>query len=156
VCLGWWIHLVSEVTVSVSTHVSVLGCGSLWNKDEWSIDVESELLVNSLSWLLACLIKIDNLPFLVESLVWVADNYVLALLVLSSVYIKCLLVDDILELSSACSVLEDLEPVVVLDTTSLEVLSSTIGLDLEWLVVLFTLDSSGLPVEVEDLGGLSI
>lgn len=156
VCACWWVHLVAEVSVPVSAHVGVLGGGSLWNKDEWSIDVESELLVDALSWLLACLVKINNLPFLVESLVWWVDNYVLALLVLSSVNIEYLVVDDVLELSCARSIFEDLEPVVVLGATSLEVLSSTSRLDLEWLVVLFTLDSSSLPVEVEDLSGLSI
>lgn len=126
VSLGWWVHLVGEVSVAVSAHESVLGWSSLWNKYEWSIDMESELLVDALGWLFAGLIKINNSPLLVESLVWRVDNNVLAFLILAAINIESFLVYYVGELASAGSVSEDLEPVVLLEVSSLKVLSSTI------------------------------
>jgi hypothetical protein len=41
---------------------------------EWSLDIESEFFIESLRWTLTLVIKIDNLPFLVEAIVFAIDD----------------------------------------------------------------------------------
>jgi len=73
--------------------------------------MESEVFVKSLNCNLSSLVNINNLPSLVCSLVLVPGNDLSSFFILSSVYIKCLLVSDIDEVFIL--IVEDLEPLRV-------------------------------------------
>lgn len=148
--LEWWILLLGSVNVSVSAHFHESSYCSFWNKDEWSANEESELFVQSLSFSLRCRIKVDNVPFLVEAIVLVINDNVLTFIILASKDINCLLVDRIQDLSS--HELPNLVPVVGgLCSLSLKVLTRSVALDSNRLVVISRLDCSGDVVEVPHL-----
>jgi hypothetical protein len=48
---------------------------------EWSVDVESKILVETLSFSLSFLVKIKNLPSLVGTVMSIVDSYSLAFLI---------------------------------------------------------------------------
>jgi len=120
----------------VDPMVSVHGYDSLhwhsWSNVEWSIDIESEFFILTLGFNLWSLVNIDNLPFLVSSTMVLVSNNWLSFSVFSSWYIKNLGVLDVDELFS--SVLEDLPPLWV-GALNLHLASTTIALDVPWLVV---------------------
>jgi len=76
---------------------------------EWSVDVETELFIESLSFNLSSIVEIDDLPFLVKSIVVSSNGNWSSFFILVSFNIDDLsILSNIDELS--CSVLEDLEP----------------------------------------------
>jgi len=103
----------------------------------------------SLNWF--GLIKIDNIPFLVCSLMNAPNNDLSSFFILSSVDIKCFLVLQVDEVSILLTgVLEELEPSRV-GAPDLHVVGSSCTLDIPRLVVKFCSDCQGLLVEVPDL-----
>jgi hypothetical protein len=50
---------------------------------EWSIDVETEFFIQTLCFCLGCFIKVDNIPFLVDTLVVVEYSNRLSLNIIS-------------------------------------------------------------------------
>jgi len=76
---------------------------------EWSVDVETEFFIESFSFTLSSLVKIDDIPFLVNLTCVLSDNNLSSFLILGTIDIKNLLIlSDVDELS--CLELEDLEP----------------------------------------------
>ena len=75
---------------------------------EWSVDMEAEFFVHSLGFKLFSILNIDDLPFLVLSVMTVPDDYWLSFSVFTTCNIKNLLVLDVNKLVS--SILEDLPP----------------------------------------------
>jgi hypothetical protein len=61
----------------------------LWHKIEWSVDVESEFLVQSLSLHLCLLVKIENSPSLVLCAIAVLNSNSWSFFILWTWYFKC-------------------------------------------------------------------
>lgn len=80
-------------------------------ENKWPIDIETELLVQTLSWWLWCLITIEDVPFLVETVVCFPLSNSLAFNILTSPDTEHILVVDILDITIGVSV--ELPPVAV-------------------------------------------
>jgi hypothetical protein len=78
---------------------------------EWSVDMETEILIKSFSSNLLCFVNIDDRPSLVSTVVSLPGDNFLSFSILSTRDIKCLLVLDVDEV--ATSVPPDLPPVRV-------------------------------------------
>jgi hypothetical protein len=120
----------------------------LWNKVEWSIDIESKFLVITLSSILSMVFEVDNVPFLVSTVMFGVNNNWLSFIILVSWYIKALLVlpiDEVLVLVS-----EQLPPIWV-GAVDLHIWGSTWVLDIKWLVSLSRSDGQWWLMEVPDL-----
>ena len=115
----------------VDPMVSVHGYDSLhWHSRsdiEWSVDMEAELLVESLGIKLFSLLSVDNLPSLVLSVMAVPDNNWLSFSIFSSFNIKDLLVLDVDELFA--SIQEDLPPLRV-GSLDFHLLTTSIALNM--------------------------
>jgi hypothetical protein len=120
---------------------------------EWSINVDTELIIESLGLSLLSLIKIKNLPFLVCSAVVSSNTNSIAFFILRSSYVKDLVIGPVDEL--IIIVLEDLEPSWV-GAPDLHVVGSTWALDVEWLVVQSCLDSQWSLIEIPNLSSSSV
>jgi len=118
----------SEINISVSVHLSNSLHWKSRSDVEWSVDVESELFVNSLGLFLLGLIKIDDIPSLVCLSMVVPYNSWSSFFICSSMDIKNLVVLSVDEL--LVGVLEDLPPVGV-GTPDLHVLVLTRAVDIE-------------------------
>jgi len=116
----------SEIDPVVSMH----GNNSLhWHSRsdvEWSIDMEAEFVVESLSLKLFSILSVDNLPSLVLSVMALPDDNWLGFSIFTSFNIKDLIVLDIDKLFT--SVLEDLPPLRV-GSLNLHLLATSIALD---------------------------
>jgi hypothetical protein len=122
--LEWWVLPKFCVKVSACTHLHEFSWCRFWNKDEWSVNEESELRVQSLSFNLWCSININNIPLLVDSFVLLPYDNVLTFIILARKDIKGLVVDSIQNLSS--HEFPDLVPVVCgLCSLRLKLLTST-------------------------------
>lgn len=144
------------MSVDVEIGSSVLKNSVGWEsrlENEWPIDVETEFLIQTLSWWLWCLVAIKDVPFLVETVVCFPLCNSLAFNILTSPNTEDVLVVNILDVSIGVSV--ELPPVAV-SSNKLVVSTISVALDVERLVVLSRSDSSRLPVEVEFLEGSSI
>jgi hypothetical protein len=75
---------------------------------EWSVDMETEFIIEtaSLNWL--CLVKIDDLPSLVSSIVLLPNNNWSSFFILSTMDIKSFVVLNVDEVFTFIS--EDLPP----------------------------------------------
>jgi hypothetical protein len=110
-------ELLLSLVVSPSLEDNVVGSNALshsveWklrDKIEWSVDVESKLFIQSLGLSLCFLVKIENLPSLVGSIVsWVDLNF-LSLVIFTLENIKASIgFLDVAEMFSLVD--EDLEP----------------------------------------------
>jgi len=108
--------LLSQSIVSPSSLPDVVGTVALsnsveWklgNKIEWSIYMETEVLVKSLSLRSLCFIKINNIPLLMLSSIVTPNTNLLTFLVFASSNIEDLAGLPVDEL--AVLILEDLEP----------------------------------------------
>ena len=67
-------------TVALSNSVE----WKLGHKVEWSVDVETELLANSLGLWSLCFVKINNVPFLMSASIVTPNTYLLTFLVFTS------------------------------------------------------------------------
>jgi hypothetical protein len=142
-----------EDHVGTTKHLSNSVEWKLRYEVEWSIDVETKFFVESLSLNLSSLVKIDNLPLLVSSIVVTPNSNSLSFLVLCSSNIKDLIVGPVDELIFV--ELEDLEPSGV-SAPDLHVVGLTSTLDVPRLIVVSSSDCQGLLVEVPDLGLSSV
>jgi hypothetical protein len=137
-----------EDHVGTTKHLSNSVEWKLRYEVEWSIDMETKFFVQSLSLNLSSLVKIDNLPLLVSSIVVTPNSNSLSFLVLCSSNIKDLIVGPVDELIFV--ELEDLEPSGV-SAPDLHVVGLTSTLDVPRLIVVSSSDRQGLLVEVPDL-----
>jgi hypothetical protein len=80
-------------------------------ENKWPIDVETEFLVQTLSWWLWCLIAIEDIPFLVETVVCFPLCDSLAFNILTSPDTEHILVVYILDITIGVSM--ELPPVAV-------------------------------------------
>jgi hypothetical protein len=96
----------------VDPMVTVHGGNSLhWHSGshvEWSVDVEAKFLIHSLGCNLFRILDIDDLPFLVLSIMDLVDDNWLSFNIFCSRNIESLIVLDVDELFT--SILEDLPP----------------------------------------------
>lgn len=88
--------------------MSMLDCqGSVLGKSrddiEWSISIESTILINTRSWLGCFLIKIDNFPSLIEPIVLTPNYNIISFFVCSSSNVEYLVILDINEVLSSVS-----------------------------------------------------
>jgi hypothetical protein len=122
-----------------------------WSKQEWSVDVEIRVLTDSLSRHCLGILQVDNLPLLVDTIVFVVSNNFLVLFIFAFKDIKYLSlgVDNMLSFIS-----EDGPPSTV-GTSSSDELTFTIWFNLNVVASPLTYDSSGLVIEEEDLLGTS-
>jgi hypothetical protein len=110
--------------------------------------METKFFVQSLSLNLSSLVKIDNLPLLVSSIVVTPNSNCLSFLVLCSLDIKDLVVGPVDELVFV--ELEDLEPSRV-SAPDLHVVCLTSTLDIPRLVVVSSSNGQRLLMEIPDL-----
>jgi hypothetical protein len=115
---------------------------------EWSVDMETEFFVESLSLKLFSIFKIDYLPSLVLSIMNLVYNNWLCFSIFITFNIKSLFVLDVNKLVT--SVLEDLPPLWV-SSGNLNLCWSTIADNVPWLVVNLGLDCQTSLVEPPDL-----
>ena len=101
----------SEINISVSMHLSNSVHWKSRSDVEWSVDVESEFLTKSLGLNLLGIVKIDNCPFLVVTIVSFFYNDWCSFLIFVSANIKAFLVLPIDEVSILVG--EDLPPFTV-------------------------------------------
>lgn len=119
------------MTVDVELGSSVLKDSVEWEsglKNEWPIDIETELLVQTLFWWLWCLIAIEDVPFLVETVVCFPLCDSLTFNILTSPDTEHILVVDILDIAIGVSM--ELPPVAVSSNT-LEVSAISVALNVE-------------------------
>jgi len=121
---------------------------------EWSVEMESRLGINSLGSDISSIISVSNIPLLVELSIVISDSNSLSFNILSFVWdFNNLVVLDVNELFT--SELEDLPPLRV-GALDLHLASTTIALNMPWLVVDSSLDCQSSLIEVPDLTSLSI
>jgi len=153
--------LLSQGIVSPSSLPDVVGTVALsnsvewkfWNQIEWSVNMETKVLIEPLGLWSLCFIKINNIPLLMSSSIVTPNTNLLAFLVFSSSNIKDLAWLPVDELSLL--ILENLEPSWV-GWPDLHVIGSTSALDIPRLVVISSSDSQRLLMEVPDLSPSSI
>jgi hypothetical protein len=110
------VPLLSSGIVSPSLQPDIVGTMALDNsvewkfgdKVEWSVDVESEFFVESLGSELLSLVNIDDLPFLISSLLISVNNNCLSFIILGSCNRECLVVGWVDELVTL--IFEHLKP----------------------------------------------
>jgi hypothetical protein len=102
----------------------------LRNKEEVSVDVQVELLVQSLGWSCFNLIDINNLPFLVETVLVDPLPNLIGFFILSVFDRQNLLVQNILD--STVGELEDLPPLRG-NSTDDDLVCIPVGLEMETL-----------------------
>lgn len=62
---------------------------------EWSVSIESAVFIKSTCWFIILLIKIEDLPLLVGTIVSVPGDYIVSFLVSSAVDIQDLVVSNV-------------------------------------------------------------
>jgi hypothetical protein len=103
-----------------------------WSNEEWSVDLPSELFIQTLSFSLSSRVNIDHSPFLVDLTIVFINNYWMSFKVLASFNWKCLVVECVDELLSI--ILENLPPVGV-GAPDLHGLVLARAMNVPWLVV---------------------
>jgi len=124
-----------------------------WDKVEWSVDLESEITVHSLSCNLFGYIKIENFPDLVSSIWSVVYNDLVSFLIFVSFNFNAFLVLPINEVSLLIG--EDLPPSRV-GAPDLHFSGSSWSLDIKWLIVILSLNCQRFLVEIPNLRFSSI
>jgi hypothetical protein len=142
-----------EDHIGSSKHLSNSVEWKLRDNIEWSIDVESEFLIQSLSLSLCSLVKIDNLPFLVTAISLSINNNLSSFLIFRLFNIKALSVLNVAE--SVNLKFEDLEPLGI-GAPNLHIICITRVLDIPRLVIGSGSNCKGMLMEVPFLSRSSI
>jgi hypothetical protein len=142
-----------EYHVGSTEHLSNSVEWKLWDKVEWSVDVEAKFFVESLGFSLY-FIDIKNLPSLVGAIMSTMNLNLLSFFILSLEYIEASVgFLDVAEMFTW--VHEDLEPSWV-SAPDLHFLGLTWALDIPWLVVISSSNSKSLLMEIPSLGWSTI
>jgi hypothetical protein len=120
---------------------------------EWSVDMETEVFIESFSLRSLSFIEINDIPLLVSCLTVTENSNCLTFFILASFNFNDLVVVPVNEL--VILILENLEPSRV-GAPNLHVVGLTRRFDVPRLVVQSGSDSQGLLVEVPDLGSSSV
>jgi hypothetical protein len=162
-CLGDSIEipLLGFGVVSPSLEPDVVGTVALnhsveWelrDNVEWSVDMETEVFIESFSLRSLSFIEINDIPLLVSCLTVTENSNCLTFFILASFNFNDLVVVPVNEL--VILILENLEPSRV-GAPNLHVVGLTRRFDVPRLVVQSGSDSQGLLVEVPDLGSSSV
>jgi len=131
-------------------------CSMFWksrDQIEWSVSVESTIIIKSASWFWCLLIKIKNSPFLSSSTVSSVHHNIVSFLIFSTMNIQYFTVLNVYNVLSIQ--FELLEP-VLLSVSCVQVIASSISMNVQRLSWCLALDGQTLLVEPPNLALVAI